>query len=252
MSRITYIVSQLFTRRWLPATLLVLVGMGIMIRLGFWQLDRLEQRRALNAQLTAALASEPLTLPADVLPQATAQLENRLVSVSGVYDLDHQLLHILQNYQGRSGVNLLTPLLIEGEETAVLIDRGWIPEAETNAAGIAQYDVTGSAVVDGYIALSETSIRQIEQLPQRETGEWFRIDLDAIETTLPYDLLPFYIVQSPPTEVDTELPYSLPRQVDLSEGPHLSYAIQWFIFSIMWVVIYIALVMRSPKRRADS
>jgi len=62
---------------------------------------------------------------------------------------------------------------------------------------------------------------------------------------LPYELLPFYIVESSSTEgndTNPALPYHQPREVDLSEGPHLSYAIQWFLFSLILIGGYIAYV----------
>ena len=43
--------TRLFSRRWIPATILVIVGMMITARLGIWQLDRLEQRRAFNQRV---------------------------------------------------------------------------------------------------------------------------------------------------------------------------------------------------------
>jgi surfeit locus 1 family protein len=68
------------------------------------------------------------------------------------------------------------------------------------------------------------------------------VNVNAIAPTLPYDLLPFYVVESPPVEGEATLPYNEPRQVDLSEGPHLGYAIQWFLFSLILTGGYIAYV----------
>ena len=72
------------------ATLIVLLIMLVLARLGFWQLDRLQQRRASNLILAATLAKAPLDLANDVLPQDVTSLKNRQVLTTGEFDFDHQ------------------------------------------------------------------------------------------------------------------------------------------------------------------
>jgi surfeit locus 1 family protein len=71
---------------------------------------------------------------------------------------------------------------------------------------------------------------------------WRRLDLSAIRTRLPYAVLPVYIKQGP----DSSLP-PFPRRSDapaLDEGPHLSYAIQWFLFAALAVAFAVLVVGR--------
>ena len=237
--------KALFSRQLILPTLFVLAGMAFLMRLGFWQLDRLEQRRAANAQLVAVLEDEPLYLPQDAIPEDEAFLLNRDVIVTGTYDFANEGLHILQQWEGRNGVHLITPFLIEGSDTVILVDRGWIPDAEV--ANIASYrSETQSVTVNGYAALSEiiSQPRTSDGDSGRANNEWYRVDVAAIEAQLPYDLYPFYIVLQPTEELDQTLPYEQPRNIDLSEGSHLSYAIQWFIFTGLLGIIYVALVRR--------
>lgn len=239
------LLKSLVSRRWIGATLAVLLGMALLVRLGFWQLDRLEQRRAQNAQLGAVLEGAPLQLPTDELPASTAEWENRLVTVSGTYDYAHEGRLILQSWGGRNGVHLITPLLIDGSNTAVLVDRGWIPDDEATPDKLAAYQTQTTVSVAGYIALTQTLRRQPETAV---TGaEWYRVDVAAIAAQLPYDVYPFYIIESPAAGGDQALPYRAERQIDLSEGPHLSYAIQWFIFATTLGVIYLVLVARRSQ-----
>ncbi len=63
-------------------------------------------------------------------------------------------------------------------------------------------------------------------------------------------LLPVYLLQSPAPEGNVTLPYRSEPEVDLSEGPHLGYALQWFAFAITAGVIYLALV-RSREKKAE-
>lgn len=243
MTQIRGLIKALFSRQWLIPTLVVIVGMAGLARLGIWQLDRLAERRAANVQLRAVLEGPPLQLPIDSLPDDVSALENREVVVRGTYDLQRQGVLILQNWGGRSGAHIITPLQIAGSEQVVLVDRGWIPEAET--ADLAQFDQAGPVSVEGYVALTQTLSRQPDASPVRDGNEYYRVDVAAIAERLPYDLLPFYVVQSPVPGEENVLPFRQEREIDLSEGPHLSYAIQWFIFSMLLGIGYVVYVQRS-------
>ncbi|KAA3662635.1 MAG: SURF1 family protein [Chloroflexi bacterium] len=237
--------KALVSRRWLLPTIFVLVGMILLVRLGFWQLDRLKQRRAENAQLTAVLEGAPLHLPQDAIPEDEAYLHNRDVVVTGTFDFANEGFHILQQWDSKNGVHLITPLLIDGSDQAILVDRGFIPDAEVaNASSYATE--SGQVTVSGYVALSEiiSRPRTSDGDSGRANNEWYRVDVAAIEAQLPYDLYPFYIVVQPTEELDQTLPYEQPRNIDLSQGNHLSYALQWFIFTGLLGIVYVSLVRR--------
>ncbi|MFW5942450.1 MAG: SURF1 family protein [bacterium] len=223
--------ALLISRRWWWVTILVIVGMGLMVRLGIWQLDRLEQRRAANAVLRQQLQAEPLLLN-DVAPDEVdlTAMPDRAVTASGTFDLSQQILVQPKNFQGSAGGHLVAPLRLEGREEAVLVDRGWIPEAEMAPSNWSTFDETGPVTVTGAIQNTETA-RNVPP-PEEPQQEWFRIDVEAIERQMPYDLLPVYIMQAPEAG-NRSLPYRQEPEIDLSEGPHLSYAIQWFAFTLM-------------------
>ncbi|MAT99016.1 MAG: hypothetical protein CL608_17870 [Anaerolineaceae bacterium] len=246
------LLKNLFSRRWLGGTLLVLFAMALFVRLGIWQLDRLDQRRAQNETLRAVLESPPLDL-AEPLPQEAAALENRLATVTGQYDFVEERTLLLQSWQGRPGVALVTPLLIEGMasqdggETAVLVHRGWVPQAEYEAGQLDSYQTeTGVVQVDGYLALSRPGRGDSPEVAPREI---YRIDLEAMEAAVPYELLPVILMESPTEEFELEPPLHTAREVDLSEGPHLSYAWQWFIFCVLTGGLYLVFVRRSERER---
>ncbi len=247
-------ISTFFSKRWRWATLLVLVLTAVFIRLGIWQLDRLEQRRAQNAAIVAVLDTPPYQMDTAPMPDAQ-QIPGRWVTVTGTYDLDHQMLLILQNWQNRAGVNLITPLLLNGVETAgsgpaevaVLVDRGWIPNDERE--NLAAYNVSGPVTLTAYVVLPETLGRQTTPDPTFQP-EIYRVDTAVIATQLPYDLQPVYLVQ-PPGEAGNEAwPYRQPHEIDISDGPHLGYALQWFAFTLISLVGYAYFVRRSEKEGA--
>ncbi|MFQ5433658.1 MAG: SURF1 family protein [Anaerolineae bacterium] len=237
MRRIWRVLRTMGSREWLLPTIVVIVGMGVLARLGVWQLDRLDQRRAANAALQAALDAPPISLNEAELPGDVSVLKDRFVMAQGVYDLSAQVIVKLQNFQGRPGAYLLTPLVLDGGNTAVLVNRGWIPESEKE--NLAQFDETGSVLVEGIVGLTQTLHNQLtSQSTNQPTNEFFRVDIALIQQQMPYPLLPIYVIESPPESDDTDLPFQLTREIDLSEGPHLGYAIQWFMFSLMLAVVY--------------
>lgn len=244
MSRVLSVGRALVSRHWLLPTMAVIAGMIFLARLGFWQLDRLEQRREKNAALVAALAAEPVNLNEAALPADLTPLKDRDAVAQGEFDLAHQGIVKLQNFQGQPGVNLVAPLVLDGGETAVLVDRGWVPEEDNYAV----YDEPGPITINGYIALTQTLNRAGASSTITDELAWYRVDVAAIQTQMPYKLLPIYVKQAP-DENNQQPPLRSEREVDLSEGPHLGYAIQWFLFSTILGVMYVALVNKELQKQ---
>lgn len=251
------LLAELFSRQWWWVTLLILAAMMVLARLGFWQLDRLQQRRAANAVLSATLAASPLDLAGATVPDDLSPLKNRQAMATGIYDLERQIILIVHNWQGRAGVHLITPLVFPDGETAVLVDRGWIPEADNNPAGHAKYDVPGPVTIEGFVALSQALPGGSETTPLQSGGsetasiqkDWYRVDVAAIGQQMPYELLPFFVLQA--AEDNSQLPFRTDPEIDLSEGSHLGYAFQWFIFSLGLGIGYGLYVRKNMKEKAS-
>ncbi len=257
MTKVGKLAGALVSRQWWWVTLIVVALMLLLARLGIWQLDRLAQRRAANAQLLAAIESPPIDLNRDIDDylavepgRVSGDLANRDVAMVGVYDYDQQRVLKLQSWDGRAGVHLITPLILDGADTAVLVDRGWIPDAAYEA-GEKYAEQTGTQEVDGYVALTETiSRRTADAIVPLDPGmELFRVDIAELAKRLPYQLAPFYVKLAPPPGASAELPIPTPKEIDLSEGPHLDYAFQWFIFSLGLGIAYVIYVNRWLTRR---
>lgn len=239
--------TLLFSRRWWWKTLIVLLAMAVMAALGIWQLDRLEQRRAFNQQKQAALAAPPIELTDADLPASPQELRNRQAVVRGEYDTARQVAIKNQNLDSQPGVHLVTPLRIAGSDKAVLVNRGWLPFQQADPATWAQFDEQTDGPVQGI--LQPTRRRpdgSISILPEDTTTGWFRLDIDAIGQTLPYELLPVVLQLTPePGRTPEELPRRIQPDIAISEGNHFSYALQWFSFAVIAGVVYIAIVRRE-------
>jgi surfeit locus 1 family protein len=249
--------TTLFNRRWWWTTLLVLLSVAVFARLGFWQLDRRDQRRAQNAAIVEQLAQPPISLNDDTLPSEVAGLKNHKAVAQGVYDLSRQVALTQQNWASTPGFHLITPLVLDDgvrprneRRTAVLVDRGWLPAEQLGQEQWSQYAVEGPLTVTGYIKLSQTA-GNAETVAEIQP-QWYRVDVAAIGSQLPYELLPVFLHEAPPPEGNAQLPFRSELDADLSEGNHFSYVIQWFIFATIAGVGYIYYVGKRTSEEQDG
>jgi surfeit locus 1 family protein len=232
----------MFSRSWVLTTLLVLVGGAICVRLGIWQLDRLEQRRAFNAHVEEMWNADPITLTGQSALNLT-DMEYRAVMVRGTYDFENQIVLRNRYFQNQYGYNLLTPLVLD-DGTAVLIDRGWIPaDGNDSPPDWRKYDQLGTVTLHGQIRLGQTKpdmggVPDPTLSPGRtRLDSWNIVNLERIQSQVPYPLLDVFVQPDvDPGDVEPPIPYQ--PEIELTEGPHLGYAGQWFIFASILVFGY--------------
>lgn len=225
----------MFSRKWMFTTLLVILGAAVCARLGIWQLDRLEERRAFNEHYLATTALPPQKL--DSAPQADLTImEYRAVTVTGTFDFENQVALRNRYYGNEYGYHLLTPLVLS-DGTAVLVERGWIP-AEGNAAPAdwRKYDQPGEQTISGILRLGQAR-PDLGGVPDPELAEgqtrldfWNIVNLERISLQSPYPLLPVFI-QPNPDDARSAPPYPYQPEIEITEGPHFGYALQWFTFA---------------------
>lgn len=233
-------VATFFKPRWRWVTVVVFLGMLFLGRLGFWQLDRLEWRRELNAAKLAEMNSEPLSLNSDLTGLDLIEMANRPIMATGEYDFENQFTIESQIFESQTGRYLLTPLRLDGGQSAVLVNRGWIPDNDKNFAA---YDEPGPISIIGRIQKGETlSGGRVTQIEDKRI---YRIDVAAAVQELPYEALPIYVLPETDEIIDFELPYLPVADLTIDEGSHFSYALQWFSFALMLAIIYGVYVKRQ-------
>jgi surfeit locus 1 family protein len=214
--------------------ILLLVLVPICLRLGIWQLSRLRERRAHNAYVQARLAMPVLPLPT-AIPEP-GEWEYRIVVVSGRFDHEHEIVLRNRAFNEQPGVHVLTPLILAGGGSALLVDRGWVPIELEEASAREALRVEGEIKIKGIVRLSqpEPSWSVLADPTPAPGGPpllaWRVVNLERIQRQMPYPLLPVFIELSEPLPGAGTLPRPQP-EIDLSQGPHLSYAIQWFSFA---------------------
>ncbi|GAB4483604.1 MAG: SURF1 family protein [Anaerolineales bacterium] len=223
--------------KYLLSLLLILAGSALCLRLGVWQLDRLAQKRAENAHYLTVSALPPLNLTAAPAEDLTTQ-EYRRVTVSGVYDFEHQVA--LRNHYRETelGYRLLTPLILS-DGTAILVERGWIPAAgNASPADWRKYDQPGPITLSGILRLGR-ALPEIGGVPdptlqpgQTRLDFWNIVTIERLALQTPARLLPAYI-QPDPDESRAAPPYPAQEQYEVTERNHFSYALQWFSFAAL-------------------
>lgn len=216
--------------------------------LGFWQLQRLAQRRAQNAEVIARLADAPI--PVRQLTHDSAALHYRRVRLQGAYDYAHQIKVTERTRNGSPGVNIVTPLHIAGTDTAVLVNRGWVYAPDGVTVDLAQWREADSLTGTGYARPLFKPFPGSPVLPGRpDAFRW--LDLRALGTRMPFPVYPFVIVLDGDDAPHGQIPPRVPPP-PLDEGPHKSYAIQWFSFAIIAIVGMFFFLRASPDRSLDA
>lgn len=234
------VLRRMFSLKWLLTTVLVVAGAAVCARLGIWQLDRLDQRRAFNHQVESMRAETLLDLNADV-PENVASMEWRAVTVTGTYDFENQIALRNQYHDGIYGFHLVTPLHFDGG--TVLVDRGWIPaESDSKPQDWRAYDETGEVTVTGQIRLGNGKPAfggVADALPTdgSKLEVWNNLDLEKISAQMPYPILGVYVQPNVVAGDDTP-PIPFQPEIELTEGPHFGYALQWFTFATILLLGY--------------
>ncbi len=242
----------LFRPKWLLFHAVVVAGIMAMMFAGFWQLDRLSERKAFNERVIERSQTEPSSLRSVLSSIEDGSLtpddaEWLPVVVDGTY-LPDQVLNFNKSQGGRAGDNVLTAAVTNDGDT-VIVNRGFIP------LGIDVPAAPATAIQGrGYVRLSE--VRERGGVTDADDGEQLteirRVDLARLARQFPGDVAPVYvqlIASDPPIAVGDPEPVVLP---ELSNGPHLSYAIQWFTFSLAVAVGWVLAVRRSLKTRLTA
>ncbi len=259
--------KKLLTPRWIFGHLLVLCLVILFANLGFWQLRRMVQREAYNALLESRLSAEPA--PFARLAQqfslgAPDTAENsvlyRRARVTGRFDSENEVLLRTRALNGQPGYHVLTPLRLASGR-ALLVDRGWVPFA-LDTPPIREATPPASPVT--LTGLLQPAQRPLENafmnrlgLVQRDPAEGklravFYVDPSRLEQQLPYRLEPVFLElesQTPAQPGRLPVPLAPP---ELTRGPHLSYALQWFSFALIGIVGYTVLLRNVVREKPQK
>jgi surfeit locus 1 family protein len=212
----------------------------ICARLGFWQLDRLEQKQHRNAVAHVRAALPAVRLAS--APRDTAGMIFRRAVVTGIYDDARTIIIAGRSFRGTPGVYVLTPLRVGG--SAVFINRGFTPSADAAHVDVAELREPAPDSLAGMIVYLGHDESAVVAKPAFKRV-WYRPSIAQLRAQSPYPVAD-YIVQLLPSPDAPQSPVRLPAPI-LDEGPHLGYAIQWFSFAGIFLIGWTAIVFRRKQ-----
>lgn len=209
----------------------------LLLSLGFWQLDRAEQKRALLAAYGDRPADAPVQITSDFVPDADWRY--RRAAVVGRYLAEHQFLLDNRVYRGRVGYHVLTPVRLADSGYAVLVNRGWVPQGPTRA------DLPALPVpeaeelrIEGLIDIPSDQVFVLGEGEDRDPGwpkvlQQIRFELHSEQ--LGIRLVPLVLL------LDGDQPGGFVRDwhpVVIGPERHVGYAVQWFALAAVLAILY--------------
>ena len=239
-----------------------ILGMcGVCVRPGFWQLDRLKQRKARNAAVEQAMRMPELAFDsatAAAIARDPDRFVNRRVRVTGTYDAAGEIVLRGRASEGNPGVHLVTPLVVPGVREALLVNRGFAPSPDAASLDPRPFAEPGTRTVAGILQAIPTNTRAAGEPASHTAGgvtltTYRRLDLAVVRRLERRPVSPLYLQQLPdsasPSSPNAPVRVPLP---EMGNGPHLSYAVQWFSFAIIGVVGLILVTFRKPGGTAKE
>ena len=232
-----------FTPRLIP-TLVTIVFLPVLVSLGFWQLDRAEQKREILRQYEQQAG---ITWNLNAGPQQTDVTPYQKVEVAGRFDTEKQFLLDNKVHEGQAGYQEITPLVIQNSRQAVLVNREWVPQMRSRKQLPPIPTPSGDLEIHGKL---KTKVGKSFHLGASgvEQDSWPRViqwlDMAQIEKSLGYKVLPFMILQ------DADSPAGFVRDwyiKEITPEKNISYAVQWFALALALVIIFLVVNTHKVK-----
>ncbi len=229
--------KNLLRPRWIILTFLLAILIYLFIELSGWQFDRYHQRIDRNKDFVTAVAG--VSIPIENVSQLNNLKQWGKVSLSGQY-LDAESKLVRKRYLKNSlGFWVLTPFQLANKEI-ILVNRGWIPSANSSTSELAiPNSPTQQVLIEGYLQPMEKFKANPVDLPSNQIND---INIEKFQGNI-YPNFYVQIGKSNPAEKDIGIIY-LP---EVSNGPHLSYAIQWILFALLLPIGWYVLLKNEDK-----
>ncbi len=233
-------------------TVVYLCLLPVLLALGGWQLDRSEQKQALLNLQEQAVATETLHL-SGAMAIDTGTLRYRQIDVTGRYDVEHQFLIDNQISGGKAGYFVLTPLILNGEAKAVLVNRGWVPSnPDRSILPDLQFSQAQKTITGRINDFPSVGIKLAgAEIP---TANWPSVvqvvDSQVLAKKLGYSLFPFQV------ELDQRSPDGFKREwhttAIMPPEQHMAYAIQWFALALTLTILFIWYGFKNNDAKSED
>ncbi|MGN9762669.1 SURF1 family cytochrome oxidase biogenesis protein [Streptomyces sp. SD31] len=244
----------LLSRQWVILTLVALVLIPTMIRLGIWQMHRYEERSARNQLVADALGAKPVPVEKLTSPGHTVTTKERYrpVTAVGRFDTDREVVVRRRvNADEEVGFHVLTPFVLT-DGKVLLVNRGWIPADGPSQTAFPEIPAppSGRITVTGRLMPDETTeasgIKDLKGLPDRQV---MLINSEQEASRLDARVLGGYVVQTAPAPKG-DTPELIGKPGEENAPLNYAYALQWWLFAAGVPVGWMILARREARDRA--
>lgn len=232
-----------FQIRLIP-TLAMLLGLAMFIYLGLWQAgkgDRLAWELAQRAQRSQL---GPAVVTGELLDAQAAQ--DAAFTVVGTYEAQHQIFLDNRQENDQPGVHVITPLKIDGSETRILVNRGWVGWTQGRAVLPVVATPVGRVQITGLANVPSTKkFFLMPDHPEAQAKLWSRVDLPRFEQLIGHRLQPVVLQQTGGDAPDTLVRHWAPPEDRV--GMHRGYAFQWFGMAAALLLFYLFTSFRKGE-----
>ena len=234
-----------FNFKFVPTAMFLILFIGF-IRLGFWQIDRADEKKILNDAYSSRQSDAFINLNNTGDLNNDSRLLWKKVELKGTFKNEHNIILDNQIHNGAAGFNIITPFKIDGIDWVVLVNRGWqknldlrslIPDIKSIKNKI---EVKGNIVkfpVSG-ISLGEHKLEVINSKINRLQG----IDIENLNDFYSSKFLPYMVYLEPLLDRDYESNFKLPAP---GSDKNYGYAFQWFAFALTLLIIFLRLGIKT-------
>lgn len=236
---------MLAVRKFLLPTLALLLFVPIFLALGFWQLDRAAEKRALQAEYDRRATQPPIELGGRI--RSARELQFSRVQAQGNYENEYQVLWDNRIHHGMAGFHVITPFRLADGKTRVLVNRGWVPMGSDRdhlpeiAPPQGTVTISGIAVVPRH----EFSLGALDTLKRDGITVWQQIDLARFAKEVGWPLEPIVVLLDPKSPGGYVRDWA---RLDTGVAVHEGYAFQWFLLAGTALVLYVVLMARALRR----
>lgn len=224
-------------KNWKLAILSIIV-ITFLMRLGFWQLHRAEEKTHMLAAYHQRTNSQPLTTSQLNTP---GDWQYYRTTLTGHFDNQHHLLLDNKIVKGQVGYEVFTPFIADGLANPILVDRGFIPAKGTRKQLPAIKNINGELTISGMVNHPPGYVK-FGQLTYGNTSQWPMLieflNLEKTASLLDTTLFPYILNLEP----DSTAAYAIEWQiVSMPPERHLGYAAQWFALALTLLILSVVL-----------
>ena len=241
--------NYIFKFKLIPTLIFAITFCGFIV-LGFWQIDRADQKNVLNSNYTDRQQEAIIVLDKNNVIDEKSSLLWRKVEFEGSFINKQNIILDNQIFNQIAGFNIITPFKIKGSDSLVLVNRGWHPNLKNRETLPIINEISDERILQGHIASFPVSgIKLGKNNIETLNSQIFRFQrLDAAELNYFFSakIMPYMIYLDPIIEKELYGNFKLPAP---DSQKNYGYAFQWFAFAITLLIIFIRL---SMKRKSNG